>query len=79
MKLAHTSQTMAKNGQKADLIVLLTFHCETKFMKSDTVISCEAARVENKSLFLTKAVMNFVRERRNGRKRYSHDFEYQKL
>ena len=37
MKLAHTSQTMAKNGQKADLIVLLTFHCETKFMKSDTV------------------------------------------
>ena len=41
--------------------------------------SREAARVENKSLFLTKAVMNFVRERRNGRKRYSHDFEYQKL
>ena len=37
MKLAHTSQTMAKNGQKADLVVLLTFHCETKFMKSDTV------------------------------------------
>ena len=37
MKFAHTSQTMAKNGQKADLIVLLTFHCETKFMKSDTV------------------------------------------
>ena len=36
MKLAHTSQTMAKNGQKADLIVLLTFHCETKFTKSDT-------------------------------------------
>ena len=28
---------MAKNGQKVDLIVLLTFHCETKFMKSDTV------------------------------------------
>ena len=41
--------------------------------------SREAARVENKSLFLTKAAMNFVRERRNGRKRYSHDFEYQKL
>ena len=37
MKLAHASQTMAKNGQKADLIVLLTFHCETKFVKSDTV------------------------------------------
>ena len=41
--------------------------------------SREAARVENKSLFLTKAAMNFVRERRNGRKRYSHDFEYKKL
>ena len=41
MKLAHTSQTMAKNGQKADLIVLLTFHCETKFMKSDTVTLTE--------------------------------------
>ena len=37
MKLTHTSQTMAKNGQKVTLIVLLTFHCETKFMKSDTV------------------------------------------
>ena len=41
--------------------------------------SREATRVENKSLFLMKGSMNFVRERQNGRKRYSHDFEYQKL
>ena len=41
--------------------------------------SREVERVENKLLFLTKGAMNFVRERQNGRKRYSHDFEYQKL
>ena len=44
----------------------------TKFIAAFS-LSREASRVENKSLFLTKATMNFVRERRNGRKRYSHD------
>ena len=35
--------------------------------------------VENNSLFVMKAAMNFVQERQNGGKCYSHDFEYQKL
>ena len=37
MKLTHTIQTIAKNGQKLDIIGLLIFHCETKFVKSDNV------------------------------------------
>ena len=57
--------------------LLVVFHV---ISNNDIFTPChEAARVENKSLFLMKAAMNFVRERRNGRKRYSHDFEYQKL
>ncbi len=41
IKLTHTNQNMAKNGQKLDIIFLFTFpiifFCETKFVKSDTV------------------------------------------
>ena len=58
---------------------------QTKFIaafvrNNDLFSTLAASRLGLKmSLFLTQAAMNFVLERRNGRKRYSHDFEYQKL